>query len=474
MSSYDAAIADADDVMGHLLHYLKTHQLYYQTTVILVSSHGEGLGDHGEDAHGLLVYDDTLRVPLIIKPPAGEGAGRRVEIAVQHVDLVPTILDLAKAPIPGNLHGRSLTPLLDRDGIIANQPIYSESLFGRYHFGWSELTSLTDGRYRYIHSPSEELYDLDADPQERHNLAELQPERLATFRNRLKEFGSGSTSRKIEAVSAEDRERYEALGYVGLSTDPAPPSAEPVDPTDKRAIVNRYRTAMNLLVTEDLKGAIDQFRILAAQEPAMRDVWVLLAISASRADRADIALVAYQHAIQLNPANPDAYLGAASALFQLKKVEEAAEQAKHIVDDTTADTVSQSAAHELLARIALNRRNVDVAREEAALAEEADRTRPVRAYVDGRIAFDRRHYAEAFEFFEPALTLVEKTPRRPLADLRQYAAESLLHLERFSEAEYLLLEELKDSPNSERARAGLMAVYKATGRTTEAAALAQH
>ena len=83
-----------------------------------------------------------------------------MKIAVQQADLVPTILNLAKAPFPGNLRGRSLTPLLDRDGIIANQLIYSESLYGFYHFGWGELTSLTDGRYRYIRGPKEELYDL--------------------------------------------------------------------------------------------------------------------------------------------------------------------------------------------------------------------------------------------------------------------------------------------------------------------------
>ena len=112
-------IAVADEIVGRLLHYLKAHQLYDQSTVILVSDHGEGLGDHGEQAHGLFVYDDTLHVPLIIKQPAGEGARRRVKAVVQLVDLVPTILDLAKAPVAGNLRGRSLTALLDHDDCVA-------------------------------------------------------------------------------------------------------------------------------------------------------------------------------------------------------------------------------------------------------------------------------------------------------------------------------------------------------------------
>src|SRR4029453_1004751 len=182
-------------------------------------------------------YDEALHVPLIIKPPAGEGAGRRVKIAVQQTDLVPTILNLAKAPFPGNLRGRSLTPLLDRDGIIANQLIYSESLYGFYHFGWGEAPSLTDGRYRYIRGPQEELYDVDTDPDEARNLADARPELLATFRAALKNFKPPTTTRRMAAGGAEDRERYEIFGYVGVRNEASAPPAQPVNPIDKRDVV---------------------------------------------------------------------------------------------------------------------------------------------------------------------------------------------------------------------------------------------
>src|SRR5262245_32253458 len=140
LSSYDNAVVDIDDAIDRLVRYLKSHQLYDQSAIVFVASHGEGLGDHGESAHGLLTYDETLHIPLIVKPPAGEGAGRRVKIAVQQADLAPTILNLARAPLPGNLRGRSLTPLMDRDGILPNQLIYSESLYGLCHIGWRETT----------------------------------------------------------------------------------------------------------------------------------------------------------------------------------------------------------------------------------------------------------------------------------------------------------------------------------------------
>src|SRR5205807_7796065 len=94
---YDAEIAYADEIVGRLMKYLTAHQLYDRSTIVLVSDHGEGLGDHGEQEHGLFLYEEAVHVPLIVKQAAGVGAGRRVGDLVQHVDLVPTILNLAKA-----------------------------------------------------------------------------------------------------------------------------------------------------------------------------------------------------------------------------------------------------------------------------------------------------------------------------------------------------------------------------------------
>lgn len=185
-TAYDSEISHADELVGRLVRYLKTHQLYDRSTIVLVSDHGEGLGEHGERGHGLLTYEETLRIPLIVKLPAGEGAGRRVKDVVQHVDIAPTILDLAKAPIPGAMRGRSLRPLLEGGGRFPRRIVYSESLYAHYHFGWSARMTITDGRYRYIGPDHEELYDLDADPGETKDLSaersEVAAERLRWLR----------------------------------------------------------------------------------------------------------------------------------------------------------------------------------------------------------------------------------------------------------------------------------------------------
>ena len=176
--------------------YLKSHQLYDRSTIVLLSDHGEGLGDHGEQEHGLFVYDEAIHVPLIVKQEGNAGAGRRIADLVQHIDLVPTILDLVKAPGAGSLRGRSLKPLLKASGKLQPSTIYSEALYARYHFGWSELTALTDERYRYIRAPREELYDLARDPRERTNIAEERPQPRQALRGALERVAAGATIRR--------------------------------------------------------------------------------------------------------------------------------------------------------------------------------------------------------------------------------------------------------------------------------------
>ena len=112
-TAYDAAIARVDEVVGRLVRYLKAHQLYDRSTIILLSDHGEGLGDHGEQAHGLFLYDEALHVPLIVKQPAGEGAGRRVAAVVRTWISCRRFSTSRRRRFPADLRGRSLKGLIE-------------------------------------------------------------------------------------------------------------------------------------------------------------------------------------------------------------------------------------------------------------------------------------------------------------------------------------------------------------------------
>src|SRR5262245_11688586 len=482
---YDGEVAYSDEIVGKLIRYLKSHQLYDRSTIVLLSDHGEGLGDHGEQEHGLFVYEEALHVPLIVKQEGNAGAGRRVADLVQHIDLVPTILDLVKAPAPGNLRGRSLKALLDGTGRVPETAIYSEALYSRYHFGWSELVALTDARYRYIKAPREELYDLQTDPHERQNLAADRTQARQALRGALDRLVANATIHAPASVPADARERLQALGYVGAQTDISDAPGETLpDPKDKRQILETYRAAVDLAAERKWLAAIGLLQQIVHEDPGMADVWSQLAAFAGRADRLDLAVDAYKHYIELKPSDPNGYLGAAAALLKQRRLEDArahAELGAQMAGEPPSESGgagaaggdrarSRAAAHEMLARIALARHDAAAARTQAELARQSDPKLPLPPFVDGRLLYDQGKFAEALPFFEQALAGAQKPGASRIAELHYYAGDTLGRLERYPDAEKEFVAELRDYPQNIRARAGLAMLYQATARPDEAAA----
>jgi arylsulfatase A-like enzyme/Flp pilus assembly protein TadD len=467
---YDGEIAYADEIVGRLVRYLKSHQLYDRSTVILLSDHGEGLGDHGEQEHGLFVYDEAIHVPLIVKQESNVGAGRRAGDLVQQIDLVPTILDLVKAPGTSGLRGRSLKPILEGTGRLPQVPVYSEALYARYHFGWSELTALTDDRYRYIKAPREELYDLQRDPLERANIADEKPQARLALRGALDRVTAGAALHAPSPIPADARDRLQALGYVGAQAEVETPAGEPLaDPKDKRDILERYRTAVDFAAARKWPQAIALLQQILHDEPEMADVWSQLAVFATRIDRYDQAVDAYKHYIALHPEDPAAYVGAAAALLKLRKLDDARDHAVLAADVTPAtDRRARASAHEMLAKIALARHDTDAARDEAALAREADPTLPLPIYIDARLLYDQGKYADALPLFQQAVAELKKSTLQ-ITELHFYSGDTLGRLERYAEAEAEFLEELKYFPQNTRARAGLAMIYQATEQPEAAA-----
>ena len=471
LAPYDGEIAYSDEIVGRLVKYLKSHQLYDRSTIVLLSDHGEGLGDHGEQEHGLFVYDEAIHVPLIIKQESNVGAGRRVADLVQHVDIVPTILDLVKAPGSGGFRGRSLKPVLEGTGRLPETSVYSEALYARYHFGWSELTALTDVRYRYIKAPREELYDLQRDGDERTNLADERAQARQALRGALDRVTAGATIQTPADIPADARERLQALGYVGAQTDiSTTPGDALADPKDKREILERYREAVDFAGERRWPQAITLLQQILRDDPEMADVWSQLAVFATRVDRFELAVDAYKHYIALKPQEPTAYVGAAAGLLKLRKLDEAREHAMLAAEVAAPkDRRSRASAHEMLAKIALAKHDTDAAREEAQLAHEEDATLPLPLYIEARLLYDQGKYADALPLFQQAIAELKKAGALQIGELHFYAADTLGRLEQYPEAEAEFIEELRFFPQNTRARGGLAMLYQASGRTDEAA-----
>jgi arylsulfatase A-like enzyme len=229
---YVGEIAYADAQIGRLLDALERRRLLDRTLVIVTADHGESLGAHGERDHGIFIYEDVIRVPLIVRGPGLRPA--RVGEVVRLIDLMPTVLDIAGAPVP-HVDGVSLTDLLAGRQRAPDLTAYAESLYPE-RFGWSALRSVRHGNMKFIDAPRPEVYDLADDPFEMRNLyderratAEMLGRQLAAFTARRE--GGHVSSRRSDA-SPEVQAKLAALGYLTLPPRVDQPETSRPDPKD--------------------------------------------------------------------------------------------------------------------------------------------------------------------------------------------------------------------------------------------------
>ncbi len=246
---YDGEIAYADSALGHFLAYLKKQGWYEGAMIVVVGDHGEGLGEHQEDTHGIFLYDSTTHVPLIVKLPNEREAGRTVDAQVRTTDIMPTILSLLGISAPSRLDGESLEPFLT--GIESTPRTVIGETDYPLRFGWAPLRSVRKEGFKFIEAPKPELYDLHNDPGEMRNHYEPWDGTVQKLRKTLAELSAkspafGKTS--PASVSPNTIDELHALGYLGSAdarsaTDVPEPSLLP-DPKDKIEEQNLLHTAM--------------------------------------------------------------------------------------------------------------------------------------------------------------------------------------------------------------------------------------
>jgi len=443
-ASYDDAITAADAVVGRFVRYLRAHQLYEQSTIFLVSDHGEGLGEHGEQEHGLFLYNEAIHVPLIVKPAAGTAAGRRITDVVQLADIAPTVLDLVKAPAPGNLRGRSLKPLTEGETSLKAAAVYSESRYALTRFGWSDLVSMTDGRFQYIQAPREELYDLRRDPRARDNVAG-------------------------EDDSQKPRDELKASLATLMGGGAAPVHEPLIDPKDKAAAVEDYRAALGLASERKWPQAIDLLQKIVRAEPSAVAAWQSLTDLAAVAERYDVAQSAAQRLIDLAPDDAAALVRAARVALSAGKLDDAANHATRAVDLRSKDAQATVNAHGILAAVALARHDPDTARSEAKAAQKAVPASVLPLYIDADILAAEGRDADALALLEKANASLAKSQSTPLYGLKALTGDVLVRLDRGAEAETLFVDELRDFPHNLEARASLATLYQSMGQTDDAA-----
>jgi len=339
--SYDEQLKYVDRLMGTFKQSLQQLGLWDRALVILVSDHGEGLGDHGEASHGYFIYESTLHVPLIFHWPTGTASHpARVDDPAGLIDVAPTILDFLHLPMPPSFEGASL--------LAGRQPVYSESVHARDAFGWSPLRSLRVGPYKYIEAPRPELYNLQTDPRELTNLYVKGSAKASDLHDQLtKLLARYSPKQPTEAahdISPGARALLDSLGYLAPGPRSGSASTTGVDPKDRLPEFRLYEDAWVDIYFHRLDAGIAKLRQVLTRDPhnllARRD------LGGAYAEKKDYAQArtAYREVLA---AAPDDYV----ANYELGVADERlgllAEAKEHLETACGIAPESQQSRHEL-------------------------------------------------------------------------------------------------------------------------------
>ena len=368
---YRAEIAYADAQLQRLLEGIEATRGGRATLIVFTSDHGEGLGEHSESTHGLLAYDSTLHVPLVIAGP-GIDPGRSTR-RVGHADIVPTILSALHLPVPESLPGRDL--LADSRHGIAGRVLaglqsestqhdagYFENLGPQLSLGWAPLRGVRSARWKYTAEPQPvELYDVQEDPGETRNLADEKPEVRADLDRLYHQVlaSQPALESELRAIDADEAEQLAALGYV----DAATPDVAAGAGFDPRRFVEAFDwtgAARSMAGRGEFERAIEMLETLA-EAPAVQTLALRsLAPIYVEAGRRDDAIDAYRRYIELTNA-PEARIGLARTLLHGDEPAHALAELEQIDTPTPGSETLRAFALQSLGRDDEARRVVDAA-----------------------------------------------------------------------------------------------------------------
>ncbi len=327
---YDGEIAFDDAQVGRVIARLKALNLYENTLVVLLSDHGESLGEHAEDEHGFFIYNATLRVPLIIKLPGKSKPGRAVTPPVGTVDIAPTIAQVCKVSETKTFQGRSLLRAIEETRVSETEAVYAESYYPRNSFGWHELRAVVTRRFKFIEAPRAELYELGRDPWERANLIATNSATAASLREKLgdfeKKFRGREQSSRPAPLDPETLEKLKSLGYVGYQAphSTGAPEARLADPKDKIGTLNQILRAGDLMRVGKYAEADQLLARLEREDPDLYVIPFQKGENNLAWGNPQAALEEFRKSLSRNPTFDQAALGLGRAHFLLGQDREAA------------------------------------------------------------------------------------------------------------------------------------------------------
>ncbi len=384
---YDGEIAYADSALGHFLAYLKKNGKYSNSIIVVVGDHGEGLGEHHENTHGIFLYDSTLHVPLIVKLPAGISASAVITAQVRTVDIMPTLLQLAGAA-PVKLDGESLEPYFaGKDEAV--RPAFGETDYP-VHFGWAPLRSVRSDGFKFIEAPRPELYDLQLDAAESSNRYGDQNTFVQKARSMLTEV----RARELQAEASK-----EGSPSPNLSSLP-----DPKDKIDEQNLLHEAMIASEDNRVTDARKSLESVLALDPKSPtALRQLGELEL-------HAGDYVQAAQHLKSAMEVRPDDAAAALYAGQALEKTHDLA-GARNALEASLKLMPGQIQARVLLGHVYLGLKDPAAAEDqfEAALLLQSESVDAQLGLAETQIA--KRDFAEAAKSLEVLSRVQAKDPR---------------------------------------------------------------
>jgi arylsulfatase A-like enzyme/predicted Zn-dependent protease len=460
---YLGEIAYTDSQLARLKDYLEKTGLQENTLLVLTSDHGESLGAHKESTHGFFVYQEALHVPLIFVPPSDKFAGKTYSGVVTLADVMPTILDFVGLPLPAEVQGMSLVRYFAGNKKPEERLAYSETFYPRYHYGWSELRSFQNNRYKLIIAPVPELYDLQKDPEEQKNLVYLEKATYEKLSKQAEEFekkyGEKAISPDFSTVDEETREKLAALGYLGSFVDPAKLKGKKLaDPKEKIEIFNQISKAREIGLSGQFAEAVNILNNILKEDPTISDGFFALGNVYFKARKFAEALEAFKKSLDLKPDDSFAVINIANCYAALNQLDQAE---KFILEQVNRGFEDPQFYHVLGSLYAL-RKNYAKA---LPYFEKCLAKNPRSASAHNAIAaicLNQDDLACAESHLSAALAI-----NPTLLNLRYNLAQLREKQNRLEEAISLYQQEIASSPNHFKALFNLARLYRLLGREEE-------
>jgi tetratricopeptide (TPR) repeat protein len=458
---YDGEIAYSDSVVGDLIADLKRHGVYDKALIVLLSDHGEGLNEHGEEEHGLFLYREALQVPLMVKLPKSRKAGSTVKTPVELVDVFPTILDRTATakPATGRRPGESLLDFLNGG---PSRQIYAETYYPKFHFGWSDLHSLIDGNDHFIRAPKPELYDLATDPGEKNNTLEANRRAYVKMRAAVETYVQQASA--PVNIDPEEAAKLAALGYVG-STVSTKEGEALRDPKDMLSAFHDIRVAYTEYRDGDEEKALTLTNQLLQNNAQITDLWDLKSKILWKMGRQQDSLQAAKDGLRQVPGAVSLLFDAANLAFTLGDLETAKQHAEIAV------AIEPGEAHQILARIALKRGQVEEAEKEAKAAVATQHDPVAMLMMLATIEKTRGNLASSLAYIDQAADRVSHKKPPTMEGLHLSRGDVLARLGRTEEAEREFHAEIAAFPKASEAYASLIMLLATERRLDEATKL---